>query len=195
MNWYLFDYGMVISNPPTAADWEALEEASGLPAEPENSAYWRHRKGYDGGELSTEQYWELVLGKPVPAGQLAQLHALDVRAWSHLNTETLDVLEAIDSTGAGLALLSNMPIELAKDLSASSVWPRFFSKLFFSGHLGLTKPDAAIYQHVLDQLQVPAGQVTFIDDRQENLEAAAALGLNTVLHTQETDLATELKLF
>ncbi|AJT41320.1 HAD family hydrolase [Psychromicrobium lacuslunae] len=194
MNWYLFDYGMVISQPPTAADWEALAEASGFAAEPESSAYWQHRRGYDAGELSTEQYWQRVLGRSVSSGQLAQLHALDVRAWSHLNGETLDVLEAIDSTGAGLALLSNMPVELAKDLGASSVWPRFFSKLYFSGQLGLVKPDAQIYQHVLDDLAVPAAQVTFIDDRQENLDAAAALGFNTVLHTPETDLAVELKL-
>ncbi|WP_394938591.1 HAD family hydrolase [Psychromicrobium sp. YIM B11713] len=194
MSWYLFDYGMVISEAPTATDWAALEEAIGLPAEPEDSTYWRHRESYDAGELNAEQYWTSVLGRPVSEGQLAQLHALDVRAWSHLNTETLDVLEAIDSTGAGLALLSNMPLELAEELGASGVWPRFFSQLFFSGRLGLIKPDRQIFQYVLNELGVSAEQVTFIDDRQENLDAAAALGFHTVLHTQGTDLAAELKL-
>nr|WP_179389135.1 HAD family phosphatase [Psychromicrobium silvestre] len=184
---------MVISEAPTEADWAALEEASGQPMD-ESGPYWQHRVGYDGGQLSTLQYWTAVLGQEVSEGRLAQLHALDLRAWSHLNPETLDVLEAIDSTGARLALLSNMPAELADSLGESQNWPKYFSKVFYSGHLELVKPDPKIYQHVLAELGVPASHITFIDDRAENIEAAAALGFATVLHVPGIDLATELGL-
>lgn len=194
MNWYLFDYGMVISDAPTEQDWRALSEAAGLELATPKGPYWQNRADYDAGKLNVSQYWELVLGREISDGLREELHALDIRAWSNLNSDTLDVLEAIDSTGANMALLSNMPTEMADFFQHSSAWAKYFSKLYFSGHLGLIKPEKAIFEHVLAELSVSAENVTFIDDRQENLDAAAALGLRTVLHHPGVDLSTELRL-
>lgn len=49
---------------------------------------------------------------------------------------------------------------------------------------GLRKPDAAIFEHVLATLAVPAAQCVFIDDLRPNLRAAARLGLRT-LHARD----------
>lgn len=193
-NWYLFDYGMVISEAPTEQDWVALSEAAELPLQEPDGPYWQHRVSYDVGQIDVDEYWSLVLGREVSAGLREELHALDLRAWSNLNTDTLDVLEAIDSSGTNMALLSNMPTEMANFFQHSSIWAKYFSHLFFSGQLGLVKPDPEIYQHVLQTLDVPAASVIFIDDRQENLDAAEALGIQTVLHHPGVDLATQLGL-
>lgn len=185
---------MVISEAPTEQDWSALAEAAGVPLQSPDGPYWRHRIEYDAGRLGVREYWQKVLGREVSEGLKEELHALDLRAWSNLNSDTLDVLEAIDSTGQKMALLSNMPTEMAEFFGHSSVWAKYFSRLFFSGQLGLIKPDPAIYRHVLKALDAPAESVLFIDDRQENLDAAAALGIRTVLHHPGVELSVELGL-
>lgn len=192
--WYLFDYGMVISTAPEPEDWEALQEAAGLPLESRDSSYWLHRHGFDSGALTPQDYWTRVLGREITDGLTARLQALDACQWSHLNTATLDVLEDLHLRGARLALLSNMPAGMAAQYSRSAPWSGYFDQLFFSGHLGLAKPDPQIFRDVVQQLGTTAAHVTFVDDVQENLDAAAALGMRTVLHVPGIDLSAELGL-
>jgi putative hydrolase of the HAD superfamily len=179
-HWFLFDFGMVISLAPEPEDWRALEEATGVELESGSSGYWRYRADYDAGRATSVQYWSNAVGRPVSVACAAQFDALDARQWSHCNLDTLDVLEELDRSGAGLALLSNMPAPMADTFLASSPWVRYFRRLFFSGRLGLLKPDPAIFRHVLVELQADPAQVTFIDDVAANVEAAERLGMRTV---------------
>ena len=52
-----------------------------------------------------------------------------------------------------------------------------FDVAFSSCYLGLRKPEPAIYRRALDILGKPAERILFIDDRQENVEGAAAAGI------------------
>ncbi len=192
--WYLFDYGMVISTAPEPEDWAALQEVSGLPLESRDSSYWLHRHGFDTGALTAQDYWTRVLGREIGGDLTARLEALDASQWSHLNPETLDVLEDLHLGGARLALLSNMPAGMAAQYTRSAPWAGYFDSLFFSGQLGLTKPDRQLFEDVLAQLGTTAAQVTFVDDVRENIDAAAALGMRTVLHRPGIDLRAELGL-
>jgi putative hydrolase of the HAD superfamily len=58
-----------------------------------------------------------------------------------------------------------------------------FEHLIFSCELKTGKPDPACYHAALATLAAPAGDVIFIDDRAENVAAAAALGLRSVQFT------------
>lgn len=186
--WYLFDYGNVISHAPDPEDWLALAEAACLGAEPLEGGYWLHRADFDAGRISAEDYWARVLDREVSDGLVDRLEALDAKQWSHTNLDTLDVLELLKSSGAHLALLSNMPAGMASEYSRRETWVQYFDKLFFSGQLGLAKPDPQIFAHVLQELKADAGQVTFVDDVEENITAAQVLGLRTVLHVPGINL-------
>ncbi|MEM7520625.1 MAG: HAD family phosphatase [Pseudomonadota bacterium] len=52
---------------------------------------------------------------------------------------------------------------------------------FISGHLGVIKPDPAIYEAVEQKSGLPAGQLLFTDDRPDNIAAAAKRGWQTHL--------------
>lgn len=192
--WYLFDYGMVISAAPLPEDWEALRAVTGMDLQPPSGSYWAARLEYDGGALSPAEYWASVLGRRVGGEELARLEELDARQWARLNPKTIDVLELLAGEGAQLALLSNMPEAIARRYETAAPWPRYFKNLYFSGRLGMVKPDPRIYQHVLSELGAAAADVVFIDDNRANIEAAGALGIRTVLHTEDTDLRRELAL-
>ncbi len=56
----------------------------------------------------------------------------------------------------------------------------FAHKVYYSQNMGLRKPDTAIYQAVLDESNINAETTLFLDDKQENLEAAKTLGIKTV---------------
>jgi putative hydrolase of the HAD superfamily len=55
-----------------------------------------------------------------------------------------------------------------------------FKVALSSCYLGLRKPDAAIYRRALDILGRPAERILFIDDRAENADAAAAVGMKAI---------------
>ncbi|MEO0895971.1 MAG: HAD family phosphatase [Bacteroidota bacterium] len=52
--------------------------------------------------------------------------------------------------------------------------------LFFSFDIGLTKPDPMIYQMALEKMGWEASETMFLDDSQTNVQAAKALGIQTV---------------
>ncbi|WP_434993883.1 HAD family hydrolase [Arthrobacter sp. Ld5] len=186
--WYLFDYGNVISTPPTPSDWEVLAEAAGVDRlQDPGSAYWRYRIAYDAGALTSDEYWSLVRGSRAGPPRAAWLDALDASQWSHLNPETLDVLEDLEARGEHLAVLSNMPAAMAAQFADAS-WTRLFRHLFFSSSLRLVKPSPAIFERVLAELRTAPWQVTFVDDSPANVAAARAVGLHGLLFDPSEDL-------
>lgn len=87
-----------------------------------------------------------------------------------------------------MALLSNMPHPEA-DAYEQLPWTVPFERLFFSCRLGLVKPDPAIYELVLTELGARPADVVFVDDRVENIESAALLGIDARLCRGATELA------
>jgi putative hydrolase of the HAD superfamily len=64
-----------------------------------------------------------------------------------------------------------------------------FREIFLSSSIGLRKPDAAAYDHVVKAIGVPAHRIVFFDDLAENIEGARARGLTAVHVTSPTDVA------
>ena len=52
-----------------------------------------------------------------------------------------------------------------------------FRKIFLSSAIGLRKPDAEAYDHVVKAIGVPASRIVFFDDSAENIAGARARGL------------------
>jgi glucose-1-phosphatase len=52
-----------------------------------------------------------------------------------------------------------------------------FERSFSSHELGIRKPMREIYEYVLREMEVDAGDVTFFDDQEPNVEAARQVGL------------------
>jgi glucose-1-phosphatase len=67
-----------------------------------------------------------------------------------------------------------------------------FRKVFLSPAIGLRKPDAKAYDHVVQAIGVPASRIVFFDDLAENIEGATAQGLIGVHVTSPDDVAEAL---
>ena len=65
-----------------------------------------------------------------------------------------------------------------------------FREIFLSSTIGLRKPDAAAYDHVVKAIGVPPKRIVFFDDLAENIEGARARGL-TAVHVRSPDDVAE----
>jgi glucose-1-phosphatase len=69
---------------------------------------------------------------------------------------------------------------------------RPFREIFVSSTIGLRKPDAEAYDHVVQAIGVPAERIVFFDDLAENIEGARRRGLKAILVTSPRDVACAL---
>jgi FMN phosphatase YigB (HAD superfamily) len=67
-----------------------------------------------------------------------------------------------------------------------------FREIFLSSSIGLRKPDAEAYDHVVKAIGVPAGRIVFFDDSAENIDGARAHGLTAVHVKSPEDVADAL---
>jgi putative hydrolase of the HAD superfamily len=67
-----------------------------------------------------------------------------------------------------------------------------FRELFLSSNIGLRKPDAEAFDHVVKAIGVPAERIVFFDDLAENIEGARDRGLTVVHVTSPSDVAEAL---
>jgi FMN phosphatase YigB (HAD superfamily) len=65
-----------------------------------------------------------------------------------------------------------------------------FREIFLSSTIGLRKPDADAYDHVVNAIGVPASRIVFFDDSAENIEGARARGL-TAVHVTSPDVVAK----
>jgi putative hydrolase of the HAD superfamily len=179
VSWLLCDYGEVLSLPQSEEDKEALADAAGVALEEFPRRYWDRRLAYDRGDLSASAFWATVVGQEVDDDLLARLVELDIASWTRPNTASVAAVERAAARGLQLALLSNAPVDVARVIERLP-WTGAFSRYFFSCDVREVKPAPAIFAHTLDQLGARPGEVVFVDDRPENVAAAAALGLGAI---------------
>ena len=108
------------------------------------------------------------------------------KAWNSILADfplyRLEFLEDLTSKYK-LFLLSNTDfthIEEVKRKVGSEFHNRFincFEKVYYSFEMGMRKPDESIYQFVIEKHQLNPNKTLFVDDKNENTNAAQKLGL------------------
>jgi putative hydrolase of the HAD superfamily len=185
MTWVLFDYGGVLCYPQSAHDRDRLARAAGGPAAGFDAAYWHYRLDYDRAVLDTTAYWQQVaawLGTRFTGPQIAELSRLDTESWLHLQPASVDLAAGLAAAGHRLAVLSNAPEDVALAVPALPV-AVYFEHLLFSCFLKTAKPEADCFRAALGVLGAGPSEVVFLDDRADNVAAAAALGIRSLQFT------------
>jgi putative hydrolase of the HAD superfamily len=70
-----------------------------------------------------------------------------------------------------------------------------FDAVYASNKIGLAKPDPAFYTYILEAEHCTPGEAVFIDDSEENVLPARALGLKAIHFTDPEALKSRLRLF
>jgi putative hydrolase of the HAD superfamily len=188
MKTVLFDYGNVVSLPQAPEDVARM--AGGDPGFEDR--YWEVRLDFDRGSLDPAAYWSHVYGRPMGGADLDAVVALDVASWSRPNEETVAIIDELAGVGVPMALLSNMPVCVAEGIDGLP-FMRPIGPRFYSGRMGLVKPDPGIFHETVAWLGVAPGDLVFVDDRLENVAAAERAGLAAVHFRDAAALREDLK--
>lgn len=107
--------------------------------------------------------------------------------------QTIEIIGQLKKRNYKLFVLSNMPHETWKHLKKTyPVFP-LFDGLVASCDVGMIKPEAEIYQYILNKFNLIPQETLFIDDMKENIEAAKVQGINGIVFESPEKLEKQLK--
>jgi putative hydrolase of the HAD superfamily len=112
----------------------------------------------------------------------------DIDSWSRVDDRMVTYVRNLRER-ARVALLSNIPADHADAFLAAQPWLHDLDHLAFSGKIGAAKPDPAAFQHCVVALRAAPADVLFVDDREENVLAAEAVGMRGHVFNGRDDLA------
>jgi 2-haloacid dehalogenase len=136
--------------------------------------------------------------------RLAELHPRyrdKIMAWAERGEEmvagqfdrTVRVLAEVKAAGTRCYTLSNMEPRPFALRSARFPFMTWFDGHVISGIEGAAKPDARIFEILLDRYRLAPEAAVFVDDVSRNVEAARALGMNAVHFTGASKLREALR--
>ncbi|GAA1488448.1 HAD-IA family hydrolase [Brachybacterium sacelli] len=167
-----------------------LHELLGGDADVLTEAVWAQRPAYDAGALSASEYWGAVAAAVgvdhLSELEVTELQNADNRYFLQLDPASRSLLHDLARHRVRLVLLSNASVAFGEAVRRAD-WFEAFSFAVISGEERVVKPEREIYEILLSALAHETGGVSipsavlFFDDREDNVEAARALGIDAHL--------------
>lgn len=131
-----------------------------------------------------EEFWQ-VYGSAVGAAPdvLQQFRADFWDAYCGApNTELINFVRSLVGR-VGLAILSNSADGAREQEERRYGFSTIFDPILYSHEIGVNKPDPRAYRIAVDSMGAEPETVLFVDNRIANVEAAQAIGMPGLLHT------------
>ncbi|MZD09609.1 HAD-IA family hydrolase [Streptomyces sp. SID5785] len=192
----LFDFGGVLTTSVTDAFEDLGRELGAEPGQllrllsrdEESSALLvAHEEGRIGQRAFEEGYAARLRAHGVTVTGPGLLARLQSRM--RPDPDTLALVARIRADGHRVGLLSN---SLGDDCYAGFDLPALFDAVTVSGEIGVRKPSRRAYATACARLGVPPEETVMVDDLQQNLTAAARIGIAGVLHRDAAGTASAL---
>jgi putative hydrolase of the HAD superfamily len=185
-----FDYGKVLSLPPTEEQWQALSTRFNQPMQEFQRIYWEHRVELDRGTLDNVAYWKRVgkdCGFEISDAEAEELIDRDNVHWTNENPEMLALSRELRKAGYKTAIMSNMEQRMLAAMRQKLNWLDEFEVQIYSSEVGTVKPEARIYLLCCERLDCNPEEVLFLDDKQPNTEGAKKVGMHAYIYQSAVD--------
>lgn len=106
---------------------------------------------------------------------------------------TAEVVRELHAAQVPLLGLTNWSAELYPHAPERFAVLALLDHVVVSGEVGAAKPDPAAYRAVIERAGVPPERLVFVDDKQVNVDAAAALGMDAIRFTTADELRRQLR--
>lgn len=178
----IFDYGNTLARydqRELSLTYAQNEEDARMLGDVLFSRYYWDR--LDDGSLSDED-WIIDSKRRLPK-HLHETAETVAKTW-HRALPIIDgmpeIVESLKKRGIKLYLLSNISRSFDRRKGEIAILNGFDGYLC-SATVGVVKPDPKIYEILIDRFDLATDSCLFVDDRQDNLDAAAKLGIHTYL--------------
>ncbi|MEV6130951.1 HAD family phosphatase [Streptomyces violaceusniger] len=186
----LFDLFGVIARHQRPGALAQMAARCNAPADAFAEAYWTCRPPYDAAQWSAPEYWTAVLrwlSRSADADTIEELRLADIHSWSRVDKRMVAYVRSLRNV-AEVALLSNIPADHADAFLTAQPWLRNLDHTAFSGKIHAAKPNPAAFHHCAVAMQAAPADFLFVDDREENVRAAQATGMNGHVFTRLDEL-------
>lgn len=123
--------------------------------------------------------------------------ALDPQGFSDIakpNQATLKLIRELKKKGYKLYLAGNMPKEpYEMMLKNTPEIKELFDGIHVSSHVGFTKPNAKMFNHIAKEHKIHPSACLVIDDEKENTQAAQEIGMQSILFSNAKQTEKVLK--
>ncbi len=155
------------------------------------SAHSSPRRAFDKGEITPDEFYDQVTAQLDARIDYDSFYSIYNNVFS-LNPPILEILKRLKEKYR-LVLLSNTDVMRFGFIKKKFPEIMIFDAYVLSYSVGAMKPHPRIYDEALKKAGVEARECVFIDDIEENIEAAQKLGIKGILMTSETDLEAALQ--
>lgn len=187
----LFDFGAVLIPIDPQLTYQAFEALGAQKGLEEQSSIFDQ---FERGELSAKEFCCAIqpffFRKNIFKQDIAD--AWNALCYAEINDDTIFLLKRLKREYR-LHLLSNtneLHIQKIKALCGPFKYKAFlklFDSVHYSHEIGARKPEAAFFEKVLADTKLNAEDCFFIDDREENVEAARAAQIDAYHFNPEED--------
>jgi putative hydrolase of the HAD superfamily len=175
----IFDWGGVLIEDPAPALFKYCANALGVGVEKYAAAFNMFLNDFQTGRVIEQQFWRNMTSYlKVPMPKVNSLWSDAFALAYRPRQELFSLAGQLRKAGLKIALLSNTE-KPAVELIRRQKYD-LFDVMVFSCHEGTAKPERKIYEIVLDRLGIPAGNTLFIDDKQDFIDGAKKVGLQTI---------------
>jgi len=148
-------------------------------------------ESFDRGEMSPEEFYRQVIQKLKARIDYDRFYSIYNDVFS-LNPPVLQLMIRLKKNYK-IVMLSNTDVMRFDFIKKKFPEIMIFDEYVLSYQVGFIKPHPQIYKEALKQAGVEAKECVFIDDREENIEEAARLGISGILMEPQTDLEAVLQ--
>lgn len=175
----IFDFGDIFINLEKQAQIDAFNK---LGLFGPTKALVEANDQFERGKMNEQQFLEVV------QSHIPDVSIDDIReAWNTIIGEfplyRLEFLQKLCGKYKLFLLTNTDEIHIDRfehnaGISFFSDFYQCFEKIYYSHETGMRKPDPAIYKHILNQYDLNPKYTLFVDDKKENTDAAASLGIH-----------------
>jgi len=196
IDFVIFDMDLVLYDYDHEIRLKLLEELTGRPAAEIDAAVWGgpHEAEAEAGTPDTAEAYlrqfGRLLGYPIDFDTWADIRRRMMRP----RPDVLDLVRRLKER-ADVALLTNngMMLKAALPICAPEMIELFGDKAHVSAEFKARKPDGHVYRSICRRYGHAPENCAFVDDKAENVEAAAEIGLSAHHFTSAKALEEFLK--
>jgi putative hydrolase of the HAD superfamily len=189
-----FDFGGVIVRTEYQTPRQHLAERLGMDYDDLNRVVFDSETGQQAavGAITSQQHWEAVMKRLKRPSEEMNTIRNEFFAGDIVDHQLLHFVRSLHGkykTG----LISNAWSDLRENLAREKM-DDAFDHIIISAEVGVTKPDAKIFQIALKQAEVSPNEAVFIDDFRVNIEGCEKVGMKGIHFKDATSTLQQLKL-
>lgn len=180
----VFDFGGVITSSRVPDGIRPAIDELSLPWSVVENGFAKYRSLMDGDEMTMEEMYIRIFteaGVSIGPERLASIVAADRSSFFKRNERTLAWMRELKAQGFKIGILTNMPSSfgaLFREKYADFV--SVADALVVSGEEKMHKPQRRIYDLLAERIALPAEELCFFDDVEENCAGARAAGWRAI---------------